>query len=462
MVTVTQDTKQTVDRFLENAHVAAAQFKSFGKEKIEEIVKAVAHKAQENSEFYSDWAVRETGYGNAEDKHQKNLLSSISLLDVINIGDFIDPKINHEEKIVNFPKPAGVVVALVPCTNPVATIYYKSIISLITRNAIILCPHPAAKECCVHAANLMAEVAERLGAPKGVIQVLSEPSISVVEELLQSNLTDVILATGGPAMVRASYSSGNPSVGVGPGNVACYVDKSADISTAGAQIIFSNSFDNSLPCTCESVVLADQQISDELKNAMTKAGAYFAVDKEEQKLRQFLFPKTAANVAALGKSAEWVAEQAGIVVPNGTKSLVIEIDEIGMQEPVSKEKMFPVLGYFIVEGVTEGISITNEMLELMGKGHSAVIHANDPLIVARYGASLPVCRIAVNTPGITGSSGMTTNLPQGPVIGTGFFGGSSVDENVGPKQLVQWTRVAYHQEQQVQMGDMDAALQALN
>jgi acyl-CoA reductase-like NAD-dependent aldehyde dehydrogenase len=262
-------------------------------------------------------------------------------------------------------------------------------------------------------------------------------------------------------MVRAAYGSGNPAVGVGPGNVACYVDKTADIATAGAQIVFSNSFDHSLPCTCESVVVADQEIDDQLKATMIASGAYFVSGEKERQLRNFLFPNGVACVAALGKSAEWIAEQAGFTVPQGTKSLVIEIDEISIEDPVSKEKMFPVLGYISVDGAKQGIETALAMLELMGKGHSAVIHANDPAVVARYGAALPVCRIAVNTPGVVGSAGMTTNLTQGSVIGTGFFGRSSVDDNVGPRQLIQWTRAAYHKEPAVEMGDMRAALKTL-
>lgn len=461
MSEVTQEIAQTVENLFDIAHSAATAFQMFRGDQVEAIVKAVAEAAQEKAEFYAEWAVKETGYGNVADKHQKNLLNSIGLLDVLKVSDYVEPQVDYGKKVISFPKPAGVVVALVPCTNPVTTIYYKSIISLMTRNAVILCPHPAAKECCVHAADLMAEVAERAGAPKGAIQVLREPSIPLVNQLLQSDRTDVILATGGPAMVRAAYSSGNPALGVGPGNVACYVDKTADVGTAGGQIVFSNSFDNSLPCTCESVVVADRGISESLKAAMTAAGAYFVAGEEEKQLRAFLFPEGVASVAALGKSAEWMAEQAGFSVPAGTKSLVIEISEIGLQEPVSKEKMFPVLGFITVDGAEQGINAARAMLDLMGKGHSAVIHANNPEVVARYGAALPVCRIAANTPGVVGSAGMTTNLTQGSVIGTGFFGRSSVDENVGPRQLVQWTRVAYDKEPTVVMGDMDAALESI-
>lgn len=452
---------QDVDQMFDTAHRAADAFSTYNKDQVESIVSQVAEAAYQKAEFYAEWSVRETGFGDVGDKHAKNMRCSKGLLDVYSVENYIDPVVDHEKKIISFPKPAGVVVALVPCTNPVATVYYKSMMSLMTRNALILCPHPAAKECCTHAADLVAEAAEQAGAPKGTIQVLREPSIPLVNQLMQSDRTSVILATGGPAMVRAAYSSGNPSMGVGPGNVGCYVHETADLATAAANIVFSNSFDNSLPCTCESVVIADSAISNSLKEALVQENAYFVSGDEERRLRELLFPADGASQAPIGKSATWIAEQAGFTVPNGTKSLVIEISEIGLYEPVSKEKMFPVLGYITVDGPQQAIETVQAMLAMMGKGHSAVIHANDLQVVARYGAALPVCRIAVNTPGSAGSSGVTTNLTQGAVIGTGFFGRSSVDENVGPKQLIQWTRVAYGKDDTTEFEEVDNVLEKL-
>ncbi|MCR8924363.1 aldehyde dehydrogenase family protein [Dasania sp. GY-MA-18] len=452
---------QDAGHLLDTAHRAADEFSLFTKEQVESIVRQVAEAAEKKAKFYAEWSVRETGFGDAGDKHKKNMRNSIGMLDEFKVEDYVNPVVDHENKIISFPKPAGVVVALVPCTNPVATIYYKAMMSLMTRNAMILCPHPSAKNCCVDAADLVAEIAEKAGAPKGTIQVLREPSIPLVNQLLQSDRTSLILATGGPAMVRASYSSGNPALGVGPANVGCYVHKSADVATAGANIVFSNSFDNSLPCTCESVVVADHEISNTLKEMMTQSNAYFVAGDEEKALREFLFAEAESNRAAVGKSAEWIAEQAGFSVPAGTKSLVVEISSIGPLEPLSKEKMFPVLGYITVDGPQQAIETVHAMLAMMGKGHSAVIHANDPSVVASYGAALPVCRIAVNTPGAAGSAGVTTNLSRGSVIGTGFFGRSSVDDNVGPKHLIQWTRVAYHSDPSVVIGDMDEALEEM-
>lgn len=452
---------EEVTAMLGQAESAAKAFSSYSTEQVEKILAAMQKACEETSEFYAEWTVRETGFGNVADKTVKNSSCSVGTIQGENPADYILPKVDHEKKTISFPKPAGVVVALVPCTGPIMTVFYKAIISVMTRNAVILCPHPAAKECSAHAAKMLADVAEAAGAPKGVIQTVENPNIPLVSQLMQSPRTNMILATGGPGMVHAAYSSGNPAIGVGPGNVGCYVNESADIETAAAQIVFSNSYDHALPCTCESTVVADSAIAGQLKTAISQSGGYFVEGEEQQQLRDYLFPEGVASVYALGKSAEWIAEQAGFKVPEGTKSLVVEIDTVGPTEPVSKEKMFPVLGFITVDGSEQATDTVLAMLDMMGKGHSAAIHANDPLVVASYGAALPVCRISVNTPAIIGSSGVTTNLVASAIIGTGYFGGGSVDENVGPQQLLQWTRVAYHSEPTVEMGDMDGALETL-
>lgn len=448
-----------VEAMLATAQSAASEFKSFDKTQVEKILHAVASAASDKAEFYAEWSVRETGFGCVEDKVKKNKRNSLGLLEAYECSDYIDSQIDEQKKIISFPKPAGVVVALAPCTNPVATIYYKAMIALMTRNAVIFCPHPASKDCCSHAADLVAAAAEAAGAPRGVIQVLRNPSIPVVNELMQSRSTNLILATGGPAMVRAAYSSGNPAMGVGPANVACYVHRTADLDRAAETIVFGNSYDNSLPCTCESVVLVDNDVADQLKSKLQGSGAYFVKPSEEASLRALLFDshETDKGEMPLGKSAKWIADRAGISIPEGTKSLVIEINTIGESEPVSKEKMFPVLGFIRVADHNEAIAHAQSMLSLMGKGHSAVVHAEDPKVVVEYGKSLPVCRIAVNTSGAAGSAGVTTNLGRSSVIGTGYFGGGSIDENVGPKHLVQWTRVAYGKEVEVDMHNVERA-----
>lgn len=441
------------------AEQAVQAFGQFSTEQVEKIVNAVAEAAAEKAEFYAEWTVRETGYGNVPDKVAKNLATSVGLRDTYNVADFVEPSIDFEKKMITIPKPAGVVLAPMPCTNPIMSVNFNVLAHLVTRNSIIMCPHPAAKECCTHAAHFLAEVAEKAGAPKGCIQIIAEPNIALVNMLMKDPRTSLIMAIGGPGLVHAAYSSGNPAVGVGAGNVAAYVDTTADIEKAGADVVIGNSFDYGLPCTCESLVLAERGIAAQLKTAMVANGAWFAEGEDNQKLRDFLFSDGVSNPAALGKSPQWIGEKSAVSVPKDTKSIVMEISQLGHDEPISKEKMFPVLGFFVVDGgVDSAIEHAMTMLNMMGKGHSAVVHTTDPNVVVKYSSALPVCRIAVNTAGMTGNAGMTTNLAETGAVGTGFFGGSSTSENIGPMHLVQYTKVAYDIAPSVQMGDIEIAL----
>lgn len=452
-----------VSQLLACAERAASIFSQYTTTQVQQIVEAMVQAGKEKAEFYAEWLVRETGYGNVNDNIKKNLDCSVGLLTRYCIGDFIEPTIEEKKKILHFPKPAGVIAALIPSTNPVMTVYYKAIISMMTRNAVIFSPHPAAQNCSIHVVDLMAEVAEQAGAPPGVIQTIRQPGLLALNYLMESPQVNVILATGGPKRVRAAYGSGNPAIGMGPGNVACFVHESADISIAAAQIIASNSFDHALPCVCESVVLADCTIHAQLKAALTQAGGYFVADDEAaQKLRHYLFRDQGFNPEAVGKSAIDIAQHVGFPVPANTKSLLVEIDAVGACEPFSTEKLFPVMGYIQVDGIDGAIETALTMLETIGKGHSAVIHSQDSAVVARYARALPVCRIAVNSQGVEGSSGVSTNLTRGPVIGTGFFGGSSVDDNVGPQYLVQWSRAAYPADSNISMQDMAATIAQLS
>jgi acyl-CoA reductase-like NAD-dependent aldehyde dehydrogenase len=444
-----------------NAHRAAEEFSTMHPDKVQKIYSSAVRACIEKLEFYAEWAVKETGFGHVGDKIVKNYSASGLHMKSNNAYKFANPKINHLKKTVSFPKPAGVVVALIPCTNPVATVFLKCMHTLVTRNSIILCPHPAAIGCCNHAAKMIAEVAEAHGAPKGAIQWLEKPSVEMVGRLMKSDQTDVILATGGAGMVRAAYSSGNPALGVGCANVPCYVDRSAKIKKAAHRIAQSVCFDNSLPCTTESTVLADMAISEKLKVALTtykSKPAVWVEGAELERLRSYLYPGGRFNPHALGLDADIIAANAGFTVPAGTRTLLVEIDHIGFDEPFSAEKMCPVLAYLEVEDKHDGLAKAQEMLNMMGKGHSAVIHAQDNNVIAMFGQALPVCRISVNVSGVSGSSGSETNLPASAVIGTGFFGRSSVDHNITPDDLIQWTTCAYNVRPNVLMGAMELAI----
>jgi acyl-CoA reductase-like NAD-dependent aldehyde dehydrogenase len=458
---LTSEQKAVMDELFENAKKAAAVYSTFSAEQVSKVVHKVGEGCAEKSEFYAEWAVRDTGFGSVEDKILKKYAGSKGQLDAWLVGDFVDPQIDHEKKIISFPKPAGTIVGLMPVTNPASTVFALSMMSLFTRNTIILCPHPAAVEVCSHATDLVSQLAEEAGAPKNVVQILRQPTLPLVDAMMGNDNNNLTLAIGGPGMVRAAYSSGRPTIGVGAANVACYVHETADPAVAGPTVVMSSSFDHSLPCTTESVILTDAAVADAMRQSMAAAGGHFLTGEDEQKVRDYCWPEGKMNADIVGKSANWIAEQAGAKVPDGIKSLVIEISEIGYHEPVSREKLWPVLGFKVVNGGVDGaIKDALDMLEIMGKGHSAAVWSEDSEVIAKYCAPLPVCRISINTGNAMGAGGVGTSLPPSLMIGTGYFGGSITGENVSPHFLVQWTRCAYNMESTMK-GDIDDAVAAL-
>jgi len=287
---VNDSDQAVVDTLLDNAQAAAQQFRQYSARQVKRIVDAVGNAAIEKAEFYAEWAVRETGKGRIEDKIFKNVFPAETLMQE-DPQDYVCYKVDTEKKMVCFPKPAGVVMTLIPVTNPVTTVNFKALITLLTRNAVVLSPHPAARECSTHATRYLMDAALNAGAPRHAIQVVEEPSVELVNALMGDIRTSVILATGGPAMVRAAYSSGNPAMGVGPGNVPAYVDSTADIAKTAKRIVRSLGFDNGMPCTTESVAIADKPIADALITEMTQAGAYMVCDASERKKLRICTPK---------------------------------------------------------------------------------------------------------------------------------------------------------------------------
>jgi len=448
----------TEQEMLKTAKDAARLFSSYNREQVQKIVAAVSAAAYAKAAHYAEWSVRETGYGVVEHKKVKNELAAVSVPEFYKDTDFTAIQVDTGKKVVKIPRPAGVVLGLAPCTNPIATIIFKSMISILSRNALIICPHPAAKGCCVDAADVIAEAAEQAGAPKGIIQVVREPNLPLVGALMKSDQINVILATGGPGVVRAAYSSGNPALGVGSGNVADYVDESAVIQKAAAEIVLSASFDNNLPCTCVSVVLAEREIADELAAELKNNGSHMVADPQEiEKLRAYLYPEGNYNPAAVGKSAQWIADEAGISFTGGAVVLCVEIERIDPNDVFAREKFFPVLGFLRVKGVDGALEAARAMIATGGAGHSVSVHSNKPAAVAAM-STLDVYRVAVNGPSVLVSSGVASGLAPTFTLGTGYFGRSSVGENVGPGHLVHWTSIAYNSDPSEVMGDIADAL----
>jgi acyl-CoA reductase-like NAD-dependent aldehyde dehydrogenase len=430
-------------QMLERARWATRAFATYDRDSVLRIVEAVTRAAEEHAEKYAEWAVRETGFGVVADKVVKNRLCSRGILEAYRDHDYVTPRIDADRKIVEVPRPAGVVFALTPSTNPVSTVYFKIILSLLTRNAVVVSPHPAAKECCSDAARVLGEAAVAAGAPDGVVQWVEEPSVPLIDALMTDPRTDVILATGGVAVVRAAYSSGNPAIGVGPGNVPVLVDATADLPRAARKLVDSKAFDNSVLCTNESVLVVEDAVADRLLREMAKHGAHLLDDAERDRVRDAVFPGGRFDTSMVGRDAATIAERAGVRVPPKTRVLLAPFDLAVKEEPLAHEKLCPVLGVTRVPNARRGIRTAEALLRIGGAGHSAVIHSNDPRTVMEYAAAVDVLRVTVNEGGSTGSAGFTTNLAPSMTIGTGFVGRSSHSEHHEPKHLVNLTRIAY-------------------
>ncbi|MER9707583.1 aldehyde dehydrogenase family protein [Mesorhizobium sp. M0204] len=438
---------------IEQAGWAASYYGRFDRPTVMRIARAVAGVAHENARLYAEWAVRETGFGVVEHKQMKNELSALPLLDFYEDLDLVNPRIDEVRKMVELPRPAGVILALTPATNPVSTLYYKALLALLSRNAIIFSPHPLAKECCADAAARLEAAAVAAGAPAGLIQCIEEPSVPLVNELMASPKIAVILATGGGPMVRAAYSSSNPAIGVGPGNAPTYIDPSADQTRAAQMIVESKSFDNSVLCTNESVLITLDENRQRFERALRAASVHLCSDEEVTRLRDYLFPGGKFNVASVGKSAAWVAREAGIGLAHNAKVLVAPVGRVGIDEPLTKEKLCPVLALLSVDTFERAVNTSQMVLRMTGAGHSAVFHGDDPQRAIDFASKVSVYRVVANAPCSQGAAGFATHLAPSFMIGTGYFGRSSVGENVGPQHLVHWTKLAFNSDPSVCFGD---------
>jgi acetaldehyde dehydrogenase / alcohol dehydrogenase len=438
---------------LQRAEWAGRAFARYDKPVVDAIVRAAAAAGAAKAREYADWAVRETGFGVAEHKVLKNVACSTGIVDYYAGHDYVTPRVDAEAKIVEVPRPAGVVLALTPSTNPVATVFFKCLLALMTRSVVVVSPHPLAKEVCADAARTLGAAAVAAGAPDGVIQVVDEPSVPLIDALMTDDRTSVIVATGGVPVVRAAHSSGTPAIGVGPGNVPVLVDATADLAKAARRIVDSKSFDNSVLCTNESVLIVVEQAAAALLRQLKQAGAYLLAPDERDRVSKLLFPGGRFDIRFVGRDASWIAAEAGLRVPNRTRVLLAPFDLVVPEEPLAHEKLCPVLGLVRVPSARRGIEAARAVLRLSGRGHSAAIHSTDPQVIMEYGAAVEVLRVAVNAGSSLGSAGLETNLAPTMTIGTGFFGGSSVAENLHPSHLVQWTRLAYNRDPAEPFGD---------
>lgn len=413
---------------------------------VDAIVDAMARAIEPEAERLGALAVEETGYGNVPDKRVKNLFNALSvadyLRDVTTLGMLWK---DDATKIAAFGEPMGVVAALIPVTNPTSTIIYKVLSAVKAGNAIVCAPHPRGVRSGIETTKILANVAEQMGAPKGLIQCLDSVTIQGTAELMRHRRTSVVMATGGPAMVKAAYSSGKPTLAVGAGNVPCYVHKSKkdDLGEVAEMIITSKCFDYGTACVSEQAVVADPEIARDLRHEMKMRGAYFCSPAEADRLAKVIFRgPQAMDPNRVGQSPVALADAAGISIPPRTRCLVSEESEIGWHRPLSAEKLNPVLAFYEAKNSDHGIETAHNIAKFEGWGHSAIVHSDNPEIVAKF-ASVPTGRVLVNTPGIMGGMGYSTDLEPSFMLGTGTWSGSITSDNVTALHLINIKRVAY-------------------
>lgn len=427
------------------AHEAQQIWAKASQAQVDRVCASMAEAAFLASERLGRMAAEETGYGVPEHKKLKNEFGSKhiweSIKDVKTVG-----VIHHdvEKKVYEIAWPMGIVAALVPSTNPTSTVMNKILISVKARNGIVIAPHPSAVKCCLETARLMATAAESVGAPKGLINCLSQISLPGTQELMGHKHTAVILATGGSDMVRVAHSMGKPAYGVGPGNVPTYVDRSADLERAARYIVASKAFDYSVICATEQAVVADRPIADQLAKLMEAEGAYFVDKTQADALRRTLFqPNGAIIPQSVGKSPQYLAALAGIRVPDRARILIARLDTVGRDEPLSREKLTTVLGWYEVDGWEAGCERCIELIQFGGRGHSLMIHATNEKVIMAFGLEKPVFRIAVNTMGTLGAIGLTTSIMPSLTLGSGGIGGAITGDNVTVYHLFNVKRLAF-------------------
>ncbi|HHV79503.1 MAG TPA: acetaldehyde dehydrogenase (acetylating) [Firmicutes bacterium] len=436
---------QEVRVLVEKASAAQAVLKEFSQEKVDHIVKCMAEAGEEAAEWLAKQAVEETGLGVWQDKVVKNLLATRGVYEFIKDIKTVGVTYRFEDKkVIEIAEPVGVIAGLIPTTNPTSTAMYKCLISVKARNGIVISPHPRAAKCTAEAVDVLHRAAVKAGAPEGIIGCISTPTMEATHELMHHKLVALILATGGSEMVKAAYSSGKPAYGVGPGNVPAYIERSANIEKAVEHIVTSKTFDNGTICASEQAIVVDDCIKDRVVEELRKRGGYFLTPEEIQAVsRVVILPSGTVNPKVVGQPATRVAEMAGLSVPKGTRLLVAELEGVGKEYPLSREKLSPVIAFYSVPDWQKACEICMQMLTFGGIGHTLAIHTRNDDIVMQFAMKKPAFRILVNTPSSLGAVGATTGLDPALTLGCGTWGGSATADNIGPLHLLNIKRVAY-------------------
>lgn len=444
------DSVEKLEDVIKRVREAQKEFSTFSQEKVDEIFKAAAIAANQARIPLAKMAVEETGMGVVEDKVIKNHFAS----------EYIYNKYRHEKTcgvieedksygIKTIVEPIGLIAAVIPTTNPTSTAIFKTLICLKTRNGIIISPHPRAKKSTIEAAKVVLEAAVKAGAPEGIIGWIDIPSLEMTNFLMQS--ADTILATGGPGMVKAAYSSGKPALGVGAGNTPAVIDESANIILAVNSIIHSKTFDNGMVCASEQSVIIDNKIYDAVKAEFARRNCYFLNPEETEKVRKTIIINGALNAKIVGQKAYKIAEMAGIGVPETTKILIGEVESVDLSEEFAHEKLSPVLAMYRANDFEDAIAKASKLIDDGGRGHTSSLYINaltEKEKIEKFSSKMRTCRVLINTPASQGGIGDLYNFKLTPslTLGCGSYGGNSVSENVGIKQLLNIKKVAERRE----------------
>ncbi|MGG7057470.1 bifunctional acetaldehyde-CoA/alcohol dehydrogenase [Clostridium nigeriense] len=446
-VTNAQELTQRIKELREAQKV----FATYTQEQVDKIFRQAAIAANDNRINLAKMAVAETGMGIVEDKVIKNHFAAEYIYN--QYKDMKTCGVLEEDKtfgITKVAEPIGVIAAIVPTTNPTSTAIFKTLIALKTRNAIIISPHPRAKKATIEAAKIVLEAAVKAGAPEGIIGWIDEPSVELSQNVMRES--DIILATGGPAMVKAAYSSGRPALGVGAGNTPAIIDETAHIKMAVNSILLSKTFDNGVICASEQSLVVLEQVYDEVRKELSDRGAYILKGEEVDKVRKVILnEKGGLNANIVGQSAYKIAEMAGVKVEASTKVLIGEVESVELEEPFSHEKLSPILAMYKVKSYEEALQKAGRLIELGGMGHTSILYTDQLKSrdrILQFGEKMKTARTLINMPASQGAIGDIFNFKLAPslTLGCGSWGGNSVSENVGPKHLINIKSIAERRE----------------
>ena len=438
--------KEEIDVLVQNAEEALKAYVDFDQQKVDKIVHAMALAGLEHHRELAKLAHEETQRGVYEDKIIKNIFSTEyiwnSIKDEKTVGIVED---NEMEGYVEVAEPVGIVAGVTPVTNPTSTTMFKSLICTKARNPIIFGFHPSAQQSSLAAAKTLRDAAIAAGAPEHCIQWIEHPSVEATMALMNHPKVSLILATGGSGMVRSAYSCGKPALGVGPGNAPCYIETSANVKRACNDLMMSKTFDNGMICASEQAVIVDKVISNLFESYMKENSCYFLNEAEIEKVSKFVIniEKGAVNPDVVGKSAYWIADKSGVKVPENTKILIARLKDVGPEYPLSREKLSPVLAYYVVNNHVEGFEMCRKMLDMGGLGHTAIIHSTNDDLIEKFGKAMKVGRIIANSPSSQGAIGdiYNTNTPS-LTLGCGSYGHNSTTANVSTVNLINKKKIA--------------------